>query len=729
LLLLLTARIRSLSSLSENHYYLGDAEYRSGNYQAALQHFRQAIQKQPDLPQHDPLLRFKMGFALFKTRRWDEAELEFRQAEEKLDIIADYAVYFRGMAYLARGDTLAALKQFRRIRQQYPQSALQGELDSVYAEIYLRKQPPDSARKYLRRMLKQRRFDRSLVYLKLLQTARLPGDSLFYRKYAFKFLRKYPMHHDAEGVYGKLLRLYSGKIPWKPFRAMMTYLFKSRQLLAAQKLLKRQRQFSVTPDRQEYLEWLAVEIDYRQGEYRRVLDWCLKNRSRIQTGQVLRNIDLHIARCYLRLGRTDKAIRSYLKFRERFPRDDLAPEVLWKVAWLYEGQGNMNQAIRTYRLLVQEYPRYEFAFEADFRVGLNYYRQKAYKKARQAWQSARKRTQNPYRQARLDYWIGKCYEKEGRPLQQQKIYLRLAQRPVDSYYNLKAFYRIADTAQVRQQFQQIIWELHHQQYSYLPHYLNSFNRAMLIRELLGNHRGSLELSAVQKKTDNWKYLYAVGELHERWRNYGEAYRKFRAIFNTFFAGANLPEMLPVFKRLYPFYYHEHVQPLSDSLKVPEALVYSVMKKESSFDHRALSYANAYGLMQLLPGTASQMAARLKVRFRDPAQLFRPELNIRMGTAFLSQLLRQFEGNPYLVLAAYNAGPHRAQRWKKKYGVADNDFFMENIEFEQTRRYVRNCMKYYWVYQAIMQPGKIPPEIIPLVGEASGQNSVSISGQE
>ncbi len=65
----------------------------------------------------------------------------------------------------------------------------------------------------------------------------------------------------------------------------------------------------------------------------------------------------------------------------------------------------------------------------------------------------------------------------------------------------------------------------------------------------------------------------------------------------------------------------------------------------------------------------------------------------------------------MALAGYNAGPHRVDRWKKIYETTDDDLFMENLEFEQTRGYVRTCLKYFWIYYAITRPGEIPPEII------------------
>ena len=65
----------------------------------------------------------------------------------------------------------------------------------------------------------------------------------------------------------------------------------------------------------------------------------------------------------------------------------------------------------------------------------------------------------------------------------------------------------------------------------------------------------------------------------------------------------------------------------------------------------------------------------------------------------------------MALGAYNAGPHRMDRWIKIFPTNDDDLFMENLEFEQTRVYVRTCLKYYWIYKLIVNPEKIPEEIL------------------
>jgi len=456
---------------------------------------------------------------------------------------------------------------------------------------------------------------------------------------------------------------------------------------------------------------LPQEILFRQGEYGKVLQWCLENRKLFKYPSVRRDIDLTIARCYLRRGDVNQSIKYYLEFQKRYPRDQLSAEVLWKVAWLYENQKNVKKAIDIYRQLIKRYPRSSFFDEAYFRIGLGLYREGKFSKAREAWEMAHRRAKNSSQRDRISYWIGKCYEKERNFARQGEIFNELAQKPIESFYNLKAFYLTSNGQDTHQRIKEAFWELHQQNISFLAKYIDQFNRVLLVEEILGRRWADREIRSLQENSDNWQEIFALGELYERMHNFGFAYRRFRSIFNREFIQTDFTGMIPVFKKLYPLYYSEEVDSAANYFAIPPELIWSVMKKESAFAPKVISYANAYGLMQLLPGTASQIAPKLGVSFTSTEQLFDPKTNIFMGSYYLSSLLEKYDGNYIMALAGYNAGPHRVDRWKRNYPVSDNDLFMENLEFEQTRVYVRTCLKYFWIYQAITRPGQIPLEII------------------
>ncbi len=691
-------------------FHQANEAYLNGKFQSALDGFYQVIKQDPQTLRQNPLLTFKLGYSLYRTGRFNSSFEVFNHSN-KVKEIADYYAYFQILNQLELRDTSSANHRMDGFRQDYPESALLTLLDSLQATIAIKQNLPDSALKYYKRMLNAGRFEKTEIYLTILRILNSQKDIAAYRKYAHRFLRIYPFHNRADYIYEQLLDSYEEKIGNSNFKKLIRYLFTKKQFLTAEKLIAYQKKFITGATNKDYLNWLPVEISYQQGEYSRVLDWCLEQRQYYKSFKILREIDLHIARCYLRIGQVDKSIQAYLEFQKRYPGDRLSSEVLWKVAWLYEQQKDISNAIKTYRKLVARYKNSKFREEAYFRIGLDYYRLKKYETARESWEEALQSVRSKSQHSRILYWIGKCYEKEQNYQQLGEIYIELAKRPIDSFYNLKAFYLTSNGENVHRTVKKIFWQIHHKNYSFLPRYLDDFQRPILIKEILGSEWSNYEIENLEVERDNWKKRFALGELYERMKNYGKAYRVFRSIFNTHFYDANLPDMVAVFKKLYPFYFSNHVDTLGNKYAVPPALILSVIKKESAFEPHIISYANAHGLMQLLPGTASQLAPLLKMRFTSTKQLFDPEINSKMGTYYLSRLLNRFHGNYIMALAAYNAGPHRVERWKENYSTEDDDLFMENLEFEQTRVYVRTCMKYFWVYRAIINPAQIPEDIV------------------
>ncbi|NJD91969.1 MAG: lytic transglycosylase domain-containing protein, partial [Geobacter sp.] len=112
---------------------------------------------------------------------------------------------------------------------------------------------------------------------------------------------------------------------------------------------------------------------------------------------------------------------------------------------------------------------------------------------------------------------------------------------------------------------------------------------------------------------------------------------------------------------------------------------------------AKSTAGARALMQLMPETA---AAVMRVKKLEPEKLFEPELNIRLGTKHLRDLLDQYKGDKVAVIASYNAGAHNVNRWKKIYGGLARDEFVECIPFGETRDYVKKVLAAEAVYRRL-----------------------------
>lgn len=157
---------------------------------------------------------------------------------------------------------------------------------------------------------------------------------------------------------------------------------------------------------------------------------------------------------------------------------------------------------------------------------------------------------------------------------------------------------------------------------------------------------------------------------------------------------------------FPLAFHDAISRHAETQQLPLAWVYAIVRQESALQVEAKSRAGALGLMQLLPGTAKEMARIQKVDLLNDNLLFTPDMNIQLGTTYLKTLLKQFSDNYLLATAAYNAGPGRAKRWQAQYSCLPADIWVELIPFSETHQYVKNVMSYTLVYEH--QLGNKPP---------------------
>ena len=129
-----------------------------------------------------------------------------------------------------------------------------------------------------------------------------------------------------------------------------------------------------------------------------------------------------------------------------------------------------------------------------------------------------------------------------------------------------------------------------------------------------------------------------------------------------------------------------------------AIVFGLVRRESAFDKDAQSPVGASGLMQIMPQTGRQIAAKLNEKWHSKQILFNPSVNLKYGTYYYKQLLDRFEGNFVLAAAGYNAGPTRVDRWLPEDQEMPADIWIETISYKETREYVSAILAYAMIYQ-------------------------------
>lgn len=145
--------------------------------------------------------------------------------------------------------------------------------------------------------------------------------------------------------------------------------------------------------------------------------------------------------------------------------------------------------------------------------------------------------------------------------------------------------------------------------------------------------------------------------------------------------------------LFPRPYWELIEREAQRQGLDPFLVAGLIRQESRFERHAVSSAGALGLMQLMPATARRLAgARL-----SESRITNPEVNVRLGTRYLAELLRRFGGSREKAVAAYNAGGTRVEGWATQGGAREPAAFVESIPVTQTREFVYTVLRNYRFY--------------------------------
>jgi soluble lytic murein transglycosylase len=299
-------------------------------------------------------------------------------------------------------------------------------------------------------------------------------------------------------------------------------------------------------------------------------------------------------------------------------------------------------------------------------------------------------SQSPITQARAFYWRGRAAEAQGDPVAAQLFYAQAA-RHQTTFYGQLAAARAGQTKIV----------LGHDPVV-TPAARAAFeaNDAVAAARLLariGNHEGFRTF--VTGLSETLPDAVSEAQLVDLAQERGEQELAMRVVRNAAKRGFILPE------RGYPVR-----MPPSDVSGAPEtAFILGIVRQESSFDPMARSGTGALGMMQLMPATARGVARRSGL---GAGRLEDPDYNMRVGSAFLGQLVDQFSGSYVLAAAAYNAGPGRPNQWTSVCGdprgsESDPLDFVECIPFSETRDYVMRVLEATQVYRARLNGGEAP----------------------
>ncbi|HUR37541.1 MAG TPA: transglycosylase SLT domain-containing protein [Terriglobales bacterium] len=363
------------------------------------------------------------------------------------------------------------------------------------------------------------------------------------------------------------------------------------------------------------------------------------------------------------------AAAAYSEIAQRFPAGKYGPGSHWKAAWLQYRQGKFADAKAAFDRHIATFPSSAEVPNALYWRGRIAEKDGDIQKARSCYQKLNERFRNYY-YAMLAR--ERLREIKLAPVEDDPTFARIPSAPDPS----TIFESSDDVTDLR------------------------LARARLLSNAAMYDQAQKELeSAAKDRSNRW----VVGEIVKLQRDAGKphiALQTLKRAYPSYFAidVGSLPR--PMLETLFPRPYWPDVKASAAENSLDPYLVASLIRQESEFNPMAVSHANAYGLMQLLPSVGKQLAKEVKLKPFSTARLLEPQANLKLGTRYFRQMIEGNGGEVEYALAAYNAGSNRVSDWRANGNFKDMAEFVESIPFTETREYVQAIVRNVEVYKRI-----------------------------
>jgi soluble lytic murein transglycosylase len=666
-------------------------------------------------PEQRALAYFALGYREYEAGEYLEAAKDLRQSAACQSSLADYATYYSAAAALKVNNPLQTAEAVRGFSSNFPASPLRLQALELLAQALMDSQKPQEAVQIL------------------------TGEPRVRQHATLSFL---------------LARAYEevGDLP-QAARAFQEVYFAfptSAQAKEAGEALDslRSRLGADFPQPTEEIETARVELLFHASLFKEALmgyEALLSSRpASVHAGEW----QLGRARCLLRLRRDREAVEALsvslaspalnaerlALWVEVCAREDNSTAALAALSQIqaidahsssYESAlysaGNLffrlsdwQNAGRQYQTLVESFPQRSHTQDAGWRLIWCYYLAGAHDQARQACRDYLTHyTRSTHAPAAL-YWLGRLEEDQGEITDAQALYSLLQNRFAHSYYAEQASLRErilpADRPTEVPSPNSTAWGVAQQIPPRAPSPIPSCPAnvpAESLQPVLALQALSLDGLAEQylkaslaARPAQPELRFFLSQLEAGQGNVSAGL--FEAVNIVpdypFYEFSELPREL--WNLLFPQTYWKLVQRQARANRLDPYLVMGLIRQESAFNARANSSADARGLMQVLPKTASRSKRPSRIRSTG-VRLYNPTYNVRFGCSYLRSLLKDFDGKPELALAAYNAGDFRVRDWLKGNSFRDSSEFLEAIPIHATRVYVESVLRDAAIYRQLL----------------------------
>ncbi len=386
-----------------------------------------------------------------------------------------------------------------------------------------------------------------------------------------------------------------------------------------------------------------------------------------------------------------------------YPQSRWAQEALFAGGNYYWVNLDRARAAEYYRRSMDAFPGGKNNLVAHWRMAWVSYLERRPQAATQMEEHLRRYPASPFSTDAM-YWLGRSAERTGNPPQARAFYSKLVERFPQTYFSLRARERMsaigagpAASADVLSLFPAL---------SALPNSdgpipaaaTERWERGKALRSIAFDASAELEFRAAHALTASPRLLLEAARSALDAGRYMPSVATVRLAYPQLEARPWEDVPAEVWRLVFPFAYGDHIYKYANKNELDPMLVAGLIRQETVFQHDAVSNKGAVGLMQVLPKTGRQLARKEKVRYAR-ARLLDPEYNLRLGTLYFRDLLRQM-GSTEAALASYNAGEDRVAVWKAERAFDEPAEFVESMPFTETREYVQIVLRNAEMYRRL-----------------------------
>jgi soluble lytic murein transglycosylase len=662
-------------------------------------------------PQRD----FMLGVASYRLEKWDEAERYLTGNADVFPLLGDFALFYRATALTRLSRFDEALPLLRQLSKDYPQSPLIRSTDFLSADILFRKGDFQGALDAYFRCVET--YSTGNDALRALYQAALCREKLGDREGAARDLRgiwlTYPGKEIASSAEADLTRLRTTGVPVAPYSGEELFkrgctqfeLKQYREAVATFSLLAPESLPESLRGNLAFKNAMALYHAKKNPEAEKALARLSSADSPYP--EYVYESSYWYANLLDRIGREKDALSIFQRLAGTRPEAELADDALLQTALIRKQSGEHREALATFRRLLNEYPSSSHAPRAQWEIAWSLYLTGEYPAAADTF---RKLADSPSHREKALYWLGRSRDAAGSRDTAREAYAVLREEFPAGYYALN----IEKENGIRNDRIPCL----------SPSILNSlpvpagFERARTLISLGLREEARMELASIKKRKGSaFRGSLDVAALYISM----EEYRYAMGLFPEKSLQRRDSVTPYTWAILYPTGFRESVSRHASIAGISEHLTFALIRAESSFSPAALSPVGAVGLMQLMPATAKDAAKGLG-EVITVSRLHRPDLNVKLGTRHLKDLLVRFNGNVVSAVAAYNAGSTPVLRWRKKHPTLREDEFIESIPYAETREYVKKVMAAAEIYRRIYSPAEANPAVAHTSPTVQGEYS-------